>query len=65
MKVKIKYYLLVEKEIEMRPEEYCHLHANSDYGDYFPKESIYRGMSIDDKADEELTNFFFDRKVEK
>lgn len=61
MKVKLIY--IIKQEIialDMSPQEYCNLLADSNYGNYFPKESYKRNIEIiDEESENELENFFF------
>lgn len=63
MKVKIKYLIPVEKEIEMSPADYCELHASFNYvlnGErVFPEDSIERDINLSPEAEKELNHFFF------
>ena len=62
MKVKIKYLMPVEKEIEMAPVDYCRLHASENYvlnGErVFPEDSLDRKVELSPKAIKELNHFF-------
>ena len=63
MKVKIKYLMPVEKEIEISPADYCELHASYNYvlnGErVFPEDSLDRKVELSPKAIRELNHFFF------
>lgn len=55
MKVTIDYLVRVTKDIEITPEEYCKLHANSNsIAGVFLEESFDRNISYDKEAMEEL-----------
>lgn len=63
MKVKIRYWIPVEKEINMLPCEYCELQDNDNYvwnGEkIFPENSIARDIELSPKAIRELHHFLF------
>ena len=63
MKVKVQYYVPVEVEIEMTPEEYCHYHADGCFhGEKVVPETAIRAETIlDEKAQEELDDYFFSK----
>ena len=59
MKILIEYTIEHKKVIDISPEEYCYLRANFNYGNYFPEESKYRDLRINDEESEiELLKFF-------
>lgn len=58
MKVTISYLIRVTKDIEITPEEYCKLHANSNsIADVFPEESFDRNISYNKEAMNELKDY--------
>nr|DAT91205.1 MAG TPA: hypothetical protein [Caudoviricetes sp.] len=58
MKVTIDYLIRVTKDIEITPEEYCKLYANSNsIAGVFPEESFDRNISYDKEAMEELKDY--------
>ena len=63
MKVKIAYYIPVEKEIEMTPEQYCRYHADGtlDGKKVVPESAIREETILTEEAQEELDNFFFNK----
>lgn len=64
MKIKVRYYIPVEKEIEMTPKEYCYLHANGTLNGkkIVPNGAIKEEIVLDDEAQNELDNFFFNKQ---
>ena len=67
MKVKMTYYIPVEKEIEMTPEEYCIFHADGALNGekVIPNNAICEEINLTKEAKEELELFFFNKKVLK
>lgn len=63
MKVKVAYYIPVEKEIEMTPEQYCRYHADGTLNGkkVIPENAIKKETTLTEKAQEELDNFFFNK----
>lgn len=62
MWVTIDYLVRVSKDIEITPEEYCKLHANSNsIAGVFPEESFDRHISYDKEVINELKDYC-DRK---
>lgn len=61
MTVKLTYVIKQEIVVlDMSPQEYCNLYANSNYGDYFPKKSYERNIEVmDEESENELDDFFF------
>lgn len=61
MKVKVSYYIPVEKEIEMTPEQYCEFHADGTLNgeQVIPKNAIKEETILTEEAQEELDKFFF------
>lgn len=58
MKVTIDYLVRVTKDIDITPEEYCKLYANSNsIAGVFPEESFDRNISYDKEAMEELRDY--------
>ena len=58
MKVTIDYLIRVTKDIEITPEEYYKLYANSNsIAGVFPEESFDRNFSYDKEAMEELRDY--------
>lgn len=65
MWVTIDYLVRVSKDIEITPEEYCKLHANSNsIAGVFPEESFDRNISYGTEAMRELKDYL-DRKTTK
>ena len=64
MKIKVSYYIPIEEEIEMTPEEYCLFHADGKlYGKkIIPDKAIYPEVQVGIEAQMELDNFFFKKK---
>lgn len=69
MKVKVTYWIPVQKEIDMLPSEYCELHASENYvwngKRVFPEDSIARDIELSPKAKKELNHFFFTKNKKK
>lgn len=63
MKIKVNYYIPVEREIEMTPEQYCKYRANGILNDekVVPENAIREETILTEEAREELNNFFFNR----
>ena len=66
MKVKIKYTLTVEKEIEISCEDYCYAHANHKYlsEDIIPKDA--KNVDIDPatyKDEMALAKYLCNKKI--
>ena len=58
MEVTIDYLIRVTKDIEITPEEYCKLHANSNsIAGVFPEESFDRNISYNKEAMNELKDY--------
>lgn len=64
MKIKVTYYTLVEREIEMTPEEYSLFHADGKlHGKkVIPDNAIYGDVALSEEAIEELTEYFYRTK---
>lgn len=62
MKVKLTYFLKHEIELEMPPEEYCKLRADSKYNGYFQEESVDRGLKIDVEGFDRLDEYFGEKE---
>ena len=64
MKIKVCYYIPVEKEIEMTPEEYCDFHANGTLNGkkIVPNGAIKEEIILNDEAQNELDNFFYNKQ---
>lgn len=61
MKIKVTYYIPVEREIEMTPEEYCLFHADGKlHGEkVIPDNAIYEEVTLPAETREELTEYFY------
>lgn len=61
MKVTLKYVIYHEDVIEMTPQEYCRLRANSEYklGEYFPAGAKATEVCINEDGVRELNNYFY------
>lgn len=64
MKVKIAYYIPVEKEIEMTPEEYCYFHADGTLNGkkVIPDNAIKEEIFVSKEAKDELNIYLFSKK---
>lgn len=64
MKIKVCYYIPVEKEIEMTPIEYCYFHTNGTLNGkkIVPNGAIKEEIILDDEAQNELDNFFYNKQ---
>lgn len=64
MRIKLTYQEPKEVIIEITPEEYCHLHADS--RPYFPKNAINRDFDyVDEKDHQELLTWLFNKNRER
>ena len=63
MKIKVSYYIPVEREIEMTPEQYCKYHADGTLNGekVIPEDAIREETVLTEEAQEELNIFFFNR----
>ena len=62
MKVKVSYYVQVEKEYEMTPEEYCkffHAYGTLNGKKVVPDGAIKEEIILDKDARIELNNYLF------
>ncbi len=64
MKVKITYYVPIEREIEMTPKEYCYFHATGllDGKKVIPDNAIKENITLTKKGEEELNLYLFSKK---
>lgn len=63
MKIKVSYYIPIEREIEMTPEQYCKYHADGTLNNkkVVPENAIREETVLTKEAQEELNNFFFNK----
>lgn len=63
MKIKISYYIPIEKEIEMTPEQYCKFHADGKLNGerVTPENAIREEIVLTKEAQKELDKFFFEK----
>ncbi len=63
MKIAVDYLIRVKKDVEVTPEEYCKLYANSNsIAGVFPEESFDRNISYGKEAMNELKDYL-DKKI--
>ena len=67
MKIKVSYYIPVEKEIEMTPEQYCNFHADGTLNGkkVIPENAIREETFLTEEAQEELDSFLFENSKSK
>ena len=60
MKVKLTYTVKHEVVVDINPEDYCKLHADTTYNNFFPKDAKERELTIfDKKSEDELDDYYF------
>lgn len=58
--IKVKYFIPVEKIIEMTPEDYCYFHADTTYKNFIPENARWLDISLASKEDEsKMLDFYF------
>ena len=67
MKVKLTYTIKHEVVVDINPKDYCELHADTTYNNFFPKDARERELTIFDKeSEDELDDYYFrPKKIKK